>query len=78
MDLAKTEQIPRLIDAAERLRAARTACRQFLMLHALQTEQPYEELARDLSDPERRRRTESAHASGRPDEILLRGGVLDD
>lgn len=48
MGIATADDISRLIDTAARLREVRSACRQFLMLHAMETGEAYEDLLREL------------------------------
>jgi hypothetical protein len=65
--------IAELVAAAKRLRAARSACRQFLTLWALQ--QAVEHLQRA---PHAAVENPPAHAEKRDWSILYRGSILDD
>jgi hypothetical protein len=48
MNAEKVEDMSRLIETAARLRDVRAMSRHFLMMHALDTEIPYEDLLREM------------------------------
>jgi len=48
MNAEKVEDMSRLIETAARLRDVRAMSRHFLMLHALDSEIPYEDLLREM------------------------------